>query len=301
MSSEQKRLYFKQDKGSSDNVGIATGNRYIDLAAALSAANNKQYHHVAKDGTPLCYSYTIHSMSNTPITATASPTNWAVRNAIKMTAAGWKKQLKNSNVKMSELPVYGKRMRLAFDRAALSGVSGKESQLDMHMYPLDAAQASLFNGYTDTSGDTVTYSSANEVTQVVIADPDPGDEPLEKRVTISNGGTHAAAFDVVPAYIAARRNMTTEDADTLPAITSEMSTLFATSEELSEDVIEAITGERENRPYSEADGVAVISAHVDPAIQVTSASGLAPCGLLKFTSLANSDIFMIDVHAIYEM
>ncbi len=301
MSSEQKRLYFKQDKGSTDTAGIATGNRYIDLAAALSATNNKQYHHVAKDGTPLCYSYTIHAFGANPITAAAAPTNWGVRNAVKMTSAGWKKQLKNSNVKMSELPTYGKRMRLAFDRAALSTTSGKETQLDFHMFPLAADGSFIFSGYTDTSGDTIGYDEANEVTQVVIADPDPGDEPVEKRVTLANNGTHATAFDVVPAYIESRRNMSTEDADTLPASTSEMSTLFATSEELSEDVIEAITGERENRPYSEADGNPVISTHVDPNIQVTSSSGLAPCGLLKFTAMANSAVFMIDVHAIYEM
>ena len=51
---EQLRLFFEMQ---------VEGDQYVDLAACLTAANRKQYHQVKKDGTPLCYAFTISSVN----------------------------------------------------------------------------------------------------------------------------------------------------------------------------------------------------------------------------------------------
>ena len=83
------------------------GDQYVDLAACLTAANRKQYHQVKKDGTPLCYAFTISSVngnnSKTGKVATVA-NSWTTRNAVKMAAIGWKKQLSHAGVRIRDLP-----------------------------------------------------------------------------------------------------------------------------------------------------------------------------------------------------
>ena len=79
-----------------------------------------------------------------------------------------------------------------------------------------------------------------------------------------------------------------------------MATLFASSEELSDDILEAVKDDMNYKPYNETLKT-YASAEVFPAIQVNSASGVAPCGLLYVSATTPGDRFYIDVHAIYEM
>ena len=53
----QKRLYFKIGATSTTENDI--GDVYLDIAAALTAVNRKQYHQVTAKGDPLCYTVTI--------------------------------------------------------------------------------------------------------------------------------------------------------------------------------------------------------------------------------------------------
>jgi hypothetical protein len=115
MASEVTRLYF--DQTGSDET--AANNVYIDLAACMTVVNRKQYHHVARDGTPLCYAYTAHvgeADGGDMFELISAPNNWTTRNSIKMTDAAWKAQLKHGGIRLRDLPSYGRRLRLGWDK-----------------------------------------------------------------------------------------------------------------------------------------------------------------------------------------
>ena len=129
----QKRLYFTI--GASSTEQNDSGDVYLDIPAALTAVNRKQYHQFTRSGEPLCYTVTVSNLASTkPITIVTAPNTWTTRNAAKKTAVGWKTQLKNSSIRMSELPTYAKRFRCAFDSGALTTGAGNQ-YLDNHLVP----------------------------------------------------------------------------------------------------------------------------------------------------------------------
>jgi hypothetical protein len=129
-----------------------------------------------------------------------------------------------------------------------------------------------------------------------------GDEEL-LRVIIA-GPTSTASniltFGCWDEYLDYRRSSPDVDLSMESQEETIMSTLFATSEELSDDILEAVKDDQNYKPYNETQNL-MTSAQVIPAAQVTSCSGVAPCGLLKLVPTTSGDKFYIDVHAIYEM
>jgi len=301
--SEWTRLRFDQATGSSET---AAENIYIDLAACMTVVNRKQYHHTARDGTPLCYAFVL-STGEPAIGGTikleAIANTWTTRNAIKMTAAAWKAQLKHANIKLRDLPTYGKRLRVGFDRLGLKGTGApldEESWLNNQLYPLDMAGTGITGGYSASDGSVVTYEHAQEITQVVVDDGAGNVTTL--RVCIGTGSSTAAAsltFGCIEEYLKARRSTPDVDVEPLPT-SSFMSTLFATAEELSDDILEAVQDDMEYRPYNET-VYRVNAAEIMPVAQVTSSAGVAPCGLLRVSPQVVGEMFFIDVIAIYEM
>lgn len=307
---EQKRLYFEKHEGDT----------YIDLAAALSAANRKQYHQMKRDGTPFSYHFTISShgtRNSQPITVCALPNTWTTRNAAKKAAIGWKTQLRHGGIKISDLPTYGRRARFALQAGATAEytmTSGKTVQgLANDYYPLDCDDNSLFDAYTDTAGDTIYYHTANTIVTVPV-DDGAGNVTDQPMVMIS-GGTNQ--FEVIDEYLGSRRNVETLETEAPgPSESNKMTTLFSTAEELSDDIIENVQDYADNRPYDEssADSLVMVgqcglvktgdpssTPQADILQGPLSVSGEAPLGLLKLDSITDGDKFCIDVHAIVEM
>lgn len=322
-NSEVTRLFF--------NYGAATGvspngnpntteDVYIDLAAAMSAVNRKQYHQVKRDGTPLCYAITVTAIKskNGMVLATA-PNNWTTRNAVKKTAVGWKRQLKHGGVKVSDLPTYAKRFRCGFDKDAIKSTAGQQYLVE-HLQPILADQVSgAFRAYTDAMGDSATYYNTNEVVMVPVeTDPDAG-TVVEYRMALL-GDTDTGIFPIIHEYLKSRRNIRDSSDPTLefPDTDNLLDPLFATADELTDDIVEAAQDYNTARPYTETESY---KATVGCTI-TTTATGIvqkeslvAPLGLLKIQGtladatvevpsyLANdvTDSFWIDVHAIYEM
>ena len=302
---ESTRMYFIR----------GSGEDYIDLAACLTAVNRKQYHQVAGDGTPLCYRVTLHTAGRGQSLAVyAAQKNWTTRNAVKMTSAGWKKQLKHGGVKMSDLPRYGRRIRLALEDAATVAEtrnSVTQQTITKQLEPLNGDGSKVFTAYTDTAGTSVDYDWANPVTLVPVSNHTTGaivDYPL---LLCTDIGTDD--FNVNEEYLEARRNVSDLETDAPgPVATNKMTTLFSTAEELSDDIIAAVDDFGDNRPYDETNHALQFlgkfgaetdaasssdqSSHWPPAFM----SADVPLGLLKVTG-AENDQFIIEVHAIYEM
>jgi len=311
MASEVTRLVFDQDKGTNET---AASNVFIDLAACMTVVNRKQYHHTAKDGNPLCYAFTLsvgEDDGGGPIMLQSLPNNWTMRNSIKMTAAAWKAQLKHGGIKLSSLPAYGRRLRLGWDRDGLNATGAptdKESWLGNQLYPCSApSDVGIQGTYTASDGNSVTFEQLNEVTQIVGQTTDAGGLEAEVILRVVAGvGTSTAAgnltFGVWNEYLDYRRSSADVDLSMDSIQESIMATLFATSEELSDDILEAVKDDLNYKPYNEVQYF-FEGAKILPAIQVNSCSGVAPCGLLKL-NIASGDVgdrFYIDVHAIYEM
>lgn len=300
MASEVTRLVFDQAIGTSE---VAAENLFIDLAACMTTVNRKQYHHTARDGTPLCYAFTLHTGETDggdPIKLLSMPNNWTMRNSVKMTSAAWKAQLKHGGIKLSSLPSYGRRLRVGWDRLGLNGTGApvdEESWLNNQVHPLNGGNAEYTTGYTASDGTSVTFEQANEITQIVGADE------VILRVCIGTGSSTAAAiltFGCWEEYLDYRRSSADVDLSMDSTEDSIMATLFATSEELSDDILEAVKDDLNYKPYNET-LQNVMAAEVFPAAQINHSSGVAPCGLLYISATTPGDRFYIDVHAIYEM
>jgi len=319
-NSEVTRLYFNYagTTGSPANGNPnVTADVYIDLAAAMSAVNRKQYHQVKKDGSPLCYAISVTAVrtKNGMVLATA-PNSWTTRNAVKKTAIGWKRQLKHGGVKLSDLPTYAKRFRCFFDADAHPADPGLKT-LAKHLQPIEADQVTpCFSDYVDSMGDGATYENTNEGVLVPVG---PDGAVVEYRMNLL-GGTAPTEFGMIEEFLNSRRNIRDASDPTLefPDADNLLDPLFATAEELSDDIVAAAEDYNTQRPYSE---VNANDAYLGARF-TTSSSGIiqresmvAPLGLIKIigsivdstvsepTYLENdvTDHFFIDVHAIYEM
>ena len=312
----QKRLYFTFDAAASDTEND-TGDVYLDIAAALSAVNRKQYHQCTASGDPLCYTVTVKAIASSKILSfTMAANTWTTRNAAKKVAVGWKEQMKNSGIRISELPTYARRFRCAFDSGAHA--SGANSQsLQKHMVPDDAGGKRLFTAYEgqDPAAVDITYSNSNEIVMLSIASDANPDEAYRCSLL---GDTDAAntSFAMIYEYLKSRRNMRSRsDPDVeFPDDDGLLNTIFATSESLADDVTEAVDDYNIARPYSELGNVGatperndacvgVVGAIVEPSVANFSETFSAPLGLIKMSGfgLAGGDQFIVDVEAVYEM
>jgi len=300
----QKRLYFTIDE-SEDSENDKT-DIYLDIPAALTAVNRKQYHQVTAKGDPLCYTVTIKNLASTKaLTACTAPNTWTTRNAAKKVAVGWKEQMKNSGIRMSELPTYARRFRCAFDSGAHA--TGPNSQsLVKHLVPDDCSGSRLFLKYMPPSGAIfTTYNNSNEIVMLSIASEAAPDEAYRCSLM---GATDAAgtSFGMIYEYLKSRRNMRDESDPNVEFPDSDglLNTIFATSESLADDVTLAAKEYNTDRPYDEASAInAVLGGMVQSAVANFSETFSAPLGLIKFggDGFTAGDTFIVDVEAVYEM
>jgi len=293
----QKRLYFTIAAGAEDAKNDVS-DIYLDIPAALTAVNRKQYHQVI----------TLKVVkSDKPIAACTAPNTWTTRNAVKKTAVGWKKQMKNSGIRMSELPTYARRFRCAI--TAGGHTSGANTQsLAKHLVPDDCAGDRLFTAYAgqNPADADISYFNSNEIVMLSIASEANPDEAYRCSLL---GDTDAAgtSFGMIYEYLKSRRNMRTDSDPTseFPDDDGLMNTIFATSESLADDVTEAVEDYNINRPYDETSASElVMGGYVTENVANFSETFSAPLGLIKFVGdfgLVADAQFIVDVEAVYEM
>ena len=303
----QKRLYFTIVAGTSDDENDET-DIYLDIPAALSAVNRKQYHQVTASGDPLCYTVTITAVAGAkPMVPCTAANTWTTRNAVKKTAVGWKKQMKNSGIRMSELPTYARRFRCSFDKTGHTSGANTQTLLN-HLVPDDCDGGRLFTAYPgqNPADPDITYFNSNEVVMLSIASEAAPDEAYRCSLL---GDTDAAgtSFGMIYEYLKSRRNMRTDSDPTVefPDDDGLMNTIFATSESLADDVTEAVEDYNINRPYDETSASeAVFGALVHNETTNYRETFSAPLGLIKFVGefgVVGGAGFIVDVEAVYEM
>jgi hypothetical protein len=299
---------------------------YVDFASMMTAANRKQYHHVARDGTALCYRVGVTAVKGTGVIYHMQ-NQFAICNAVKQVTAGWKAQLKHAGIKLRDLSPYGRRPRFALEAGAyvrnILGITGEEifEISNLHLDPLfEAGGASnFFTGYTATDGIAVKYKAlaapaagsiaANQITTVTITD---GAGIETNQPLVLSGAAVAAEFNVIYEYLKARRGSPDVSIDTPgPDGDSPMLNLFSISEEMSDDIVEGIDDYMDWKPYTPDHQLNTFDelmegCQVDAATTATSqyppvsAVFDAPCGLIK-VGAADTMIFRFDILAIYEM
>ena len=293
----QKRLYFEIVDDTTDDQNHSTDVN-IDIASCLTAVNRKQYHQVTAKGDPLCYTVTVTNLVDHTLEFCTAPNTWTTKNAAKKTAVGWKEQMKNSNIRMSELPTYARRFRAAFSHRAVD-VGANTQHLKDHLCPDGCNGARLFVPYLTPDGGTATYENCNDITLLALVD---GADDYKSVLT---GGTAAPMFGMIHEYLKSRRNMREEsDPSTeFPDTDGLMNTLFATSEELADDVTDAVDAYMITRPYTESDAeLSVLAGSVTGATTNYRETFSAPLGLISIDSgLVVGSKFIIDVEAVYEM
>ena len=293
----QKRLYFSFAASASQENDV--NDVYLDIPAALTAVNRKQYHQFTAKGDPLCYTVTVTALlTDRVLKFCTAPNTWTTRNAAKKTASGWKEQMKNSNIRMSELPTYARRFRCALDSGGV--VSGSNAQtLYNHMVPDGCDGDRLFTPY-DTPDETEnSYFNTNEIVLLAI-----GEGATDDYKVCLTGGTAGDDFGMIHEYLKSRRNMRAEsdpEAE-FPDSDGLMNTLFAVSEELADDVVGAVDEYNIGRPYSETDAsLQVMAAQVEAGTTNYRETFSCPLGLLKLASIQPLDEIFVDVEAVYEM
>ena len=317
---EQTSMYFQMHS-------VAEHDGWIDLAAAMSACNRKQYHQFTRADAPLTYLVQVSAIkSGTTIIFSSAPQSFVTANAAKMTAKGWKAQLKHAGVKLRDLPTYGRRPRLALERhAQYENTTGIADETvweisTIHLEPLmrTSTISRYFGNYVASDQTTVSYKSAstpalgsiaaNQITQVVVTD---GETEAAQPLTLLGSG--GGEFNVIGNYLKGRRSSPTYSEDTPgPTADSDMLNLFSVSEEQSDDVLDAVEEYMDWKPYNEkgiAGGtwdqyveLAVISHLTTDDTQYPPVSEVidVPLGLLKVEAAAE-DIFQVDVLMISEM
>jgi len=318
---EVSRLLYCYENGAASTNPNSIGFRYIDLAAALSAVNRKQYHQVKRNGQPLCYAITVTALSTkSGFTVQTAENNWTVKNAVKKAAIGWKRQLKHGGIKDSDLPTYAKRFRVGMEESAYSSGAGLQT-LANHLVPiLGDMVTSGFEVYTDSLGNPASYTTTNEIVMVPVeTDPDVG-TVVEYRMKLL-GTTTSGNLGIVCEFMKSRRNIRdASDPDIeFPDTDNLLDPLFATADELTDDIVEAAEQFNTQRPYDETGTCELYTGGVFYATAgasgIQSVTMVAPLGLLKIGGLAitresgdqtyttpfASDVFTVDVQAIYEM
>jgi hypothetical protein len=291
-------------------------NNVIDLAAALTAVNRKQYHQT-KNYAPLAYHFRAQCLTlgsdSDPIVFSSAPNTWTTRNAVVMLGKMYRKHLSNNNITRSMLGKYGKELRLGFGTGFgySHGTSGDgftasanlaSSGSGQVLFPTQWTGSEVFADYTNTDGVAVTKYTANELTKVSIPEAEADGEPETVVFSLTGTSDHDNNdFAVIDEYLKSRRNMHDHEeiSATLPDDTSLMLRMGSTADEHFDEVVDALEETGDQRPYD------IASADTDLPVGILTAtgdycSGIAPLGLLKVSGNSDSK-YLITVSAITEM
>lgn len=284
---------------------------YIDLAAALSGMNRKQYHQT-KNYKPLLYHWRAQAIDvdSSTIQFATAPNTWTTRNAVVKLGAMYKKQLRDNSLSRSMLPKFGKELRLAIATSAgYSHGAGADGFGQVASYSglmprtgVVGDSGEIFADYTNSDGSSVTDANANELSTISIPEATADGEPEVVVISLTGTSVHDDNdLALIPEYLASRRNMHDHDEkdSNIPSDDNLLMRIGAAANEHFDDVVEAIEDVGDRRPYNEAGANALV---MQGALMAAGdyCSGVAPLGLIKVASTANAE-FLLTVTAITEM
>lgn len=285
---------------------------YLDLAGGLGALNRKQYHQT-KGLKPLLYHVRAQCLTlgadSDPIEFGTAPNTWTTRNAVVKLGAMYAKQLRDNGLRRSQLPKYGRELRLAlktnagYTHGAGADGYGQEAYLASgNICPVDHAGDTVFASYTNSDGVSVTYSTGNELSTISIPEVTAAGEPEVVVPSLIGTSDHDANdMAVISEYLGSRRNAddSVEKDVHFPSDDNLLMRIGATANEHFDDVVEAIEDVGDKRPYNEAGANQIVTQGILGAVG-DYCSFVAPLGLIQV--LGNADAkYMITVTAITEM
>lgn len=282
----------------------------VDCSAGLTVINRKQYHQT-KSYKPLAYHVRAQCITTgsdaDPIKFYTAANSWTTKNAVTMLGRQYATQLKSSGITKSMLPRYGKELRLALrTNVDYTHSSGSDGDQDAYLastaiQPVDSDGNGVMQAYTNTSGDSVTFLTTNDLTTISI--PETGVNVAPETVVLSLTGTSdhdANDFVVIPEYLGARRNASVEDLNVdLPHDDSLMLRIGAASAENLDDILESTERFGEDRPYDENGANELV---LQGALMAAGdyCSFVAPLGLVRVIGNTDSK-YIFTVTAITEM
>jgi len=298
-----------------------TGQKAIDLSTDMGVSNCKQYHQFSKAGRPLCYEATIECIKSGLLEVGTAPLNYCVVNSLVQASAAWNSQIKRTGViKKKDVSRYGQRLRVALTDDWVDDQGQADADSALEPYSNNSAGDGLAVSYASTvsnvAGDPVRYTNIREVTTFVVPGDSQDDEPTEEPVVILSGGTAGSVtrFRTVREWTESRQGTAVEPDEGREVTTSsKMFRMFSDAQPETDEIIIELDEYQEYKPYSDNSQYKYQNWG---AIQTPAGTGQrsvvhvkAPCGLIQLgdlgttdgASTAANDVFLITVHAIYEM
>lgn len=306
---------------------------YVDIFGGLGVLNRKAYYQT-KQGTPLGVfgTITIPEQKNSDgLHFRALPNNWTIRNSIVMFWHKRKQQLKNNGHKISDLPRYGRELRLAMDARHSSLWEGGSTD---HLAPRnDLGGFVLTKQELIGSHDSVSLVNGQMWEQTKIAAPNLAEKvdlvsgvvddiPTYDIGVLGNTDISTQYAGIVEEYLVKRVNpvgdQDSED-DGLPDSTAGVmdvslyDRMTSVNEEHIDEILQAVEDVGDMRPYNMTDIHELLPVgYTELNSSSNSFDFFAPLGLLEVMTVdhqANTDPavttfdtnFIIDVHAIVEM
>eukprot|EP00665_Eupelagonemidae_sp_cell47_P013645 gene13645-biopygen12524 len=223
-----------------------------------------------------------------PIEFGTAANTWTTKNAVTLLGSMFKKQLRDNNIRVGQLPKYGRELRLSlttdtgYSHTAGSDGFGQMAYLNSPMLaPVNAAGSAVMANYTNSDGATVSFGYGNELSTISVPETTADGEP-EVVVpsllgTTNHGENHLA---VVPEYLNGRRNThdhVEKDSD-FPSDDNILYRIGSGSDEHYDDVVEAVEDVGDMRPYDEAGANAIVTQGI-LASAGDYCSFVAPLGL----------------------
>lgn len=272
--------------------------------------NRKQYHQT-KSYRPLSYHIRAQCITTggdaDPVKFYTAPNTWTTKNAVVMFGQQYKKQLKENGITKSMLPRYGRELRMALRTGyGYNHASGADGDQDAYLHsvaiqPRDSDGNNIMSSYTNTSGETVTFASTNDLTTVSIPEDAADGNPETIVPSLTGSSSHDANdFAIIPEYLGARRNASVEDLNVdLPHDDSLMLRIGAAAGEHFDDILESTERFGEDRPYDENGANELV---LQGALMAAGdyCSFVAPLGLVYVVGNTDSK-YIFTVTAITEM
>jgi len=292
--------------------------KHIDLSVGLGVGNYKQFHQFSKSGRPLCYRATIECLAGAAVPMATAPKSYPVVNSLVQTAAGWNSQRHRAGQKKSDMSPYGQRFRVGLTDDSVENDGTLSQWIEPHSSPSwsDTALVTLFATTTNAAGDAVRYQHIGEVTTMVVPGDTQDDEPTEEPAVILSGGSadSATRFRTVREWTENRQGVAVEPDEGREITTSnKMARLFSDAQPETDEILVELDEYQEFRPYDDRaqyhyQNWGLIAKNTG-AGERSIVTVEAPCGLIQLGDLGTDetsstkagDMYLVTVHAIYEM
>jgi len=292
--------------------------KHIDLSVALGVGNYKQFHQFSKSGRPLCYRATIECLNSAaPVPVATAPKSYPVVNSLVQASAGWNSQRHRAGQKKSDMSPYGQRFRVGLIDDSVDNDGALSQWIEPYAnQTYGDGIATVYSNTTNSAGDVVRYQMIGEVTTMVVPGDQASDEPSEEPAVILSGAASVSStrFRTVREWTENRQGTSVEPDEGREIQTSnKMARMFSDAQPETDEILVELDEYQEFRPYD--DRAQYVYQNWGSIAKNTGAGERsiitieAPCGLIQIGDLGNdeaastkaSDVFLVTVHAIYEM